>query len=131
MALPGAQAMLGMQFINVFTESFGALPRSLQWIHFASLLCTLLATILLIGPAAYHRMAEGGEDTEHFHTVASRYLLFALVFLAPGMAGDISVIVGMVSRSVQAGVFASVALLILFYALWFGVSFWSRQKTAV
>src|SRR5207253_2450315 len=34
----------------------------------------------------------GGEDTEHFHKVASRFLLGALVFLAPGMAGDLLIV---------------------------------------
>ena len=82
MALPGAQALLGFQLANVFTQGFEKLPRSSQWFHFGSLLSTMICAILLIAPAQYHRIAEGGEDTEHFHKVASRFLLGALVFLA-------------------------------------------------
>jgi len=92
MALPGAQALLGFQLANVFTQGFEKLPRSSQWIHFGSLLSTMICAILLIAPAQYHRIAEGGEDTEHFHKVASRFLLGALVFLAPGMAGDLLIV---------------------------------------
>src|SRR5437588_2916150 len=87
MALPGAQAFLGFQFSIVFVQGFDRLPRSSQWIHFGSLLATTIAIVLLIAPAAYHRLAESGEDTEHFHRAASRLVLAALVFLAPGMCG--------------------------------------------
>lgn len=89
MALPGAQAFLGFQFAIVFAPGFERLPRPWQLIHFGSLLATTVSTVLLITPAAYHRIHEAGEDTEHFHRVASRLLLTALVFLGPGMAGDL------------------------------------------
>lgn len=130
MALPGAQALLGFQFIDVFFDSFTQLPRSLQWLHFASLLCTMISTILLIAPAAYHRIAEGGEDTEHFLKVASRMLLWALIFLAPGMTGDIVVAMYRVTHTVVAGVVASLVLLAAFYALWFGYSLFERERKA-
>lgn len=128
MALPGAQALLGFQFINVFFDSFEKLPRSLQWVHFGSLLCTMISTILLIAPAAYHRIAEGGEDTEHFLKVASRMLLAALVFLAPGMTGDIVVALHQVTHTVMPGLITSLVLLFAFYILWFGYSAWARGR---
>src|SRR5581483_12256355 len=74
MALPGAQAFLGFQFAIVFTDSFEKLPRSSQLVHFITLIFTTLAIVLLIAPAAYHRIAESGEDNESFHNIAS-YLL--------------------------------------------------------
>lgn len=128
MALPGAQALLGFQLIDVFFDSFVKLPRSLQYVHFASLLCTLVSTILLIAPAAYHRIAEGGEDTEHFLKVASRMLLAALVFLSPGMTGDIVVALYRITHTVTSGIVVSLVLLVAFYALWFGYSAWARER---
>ena len=128
MALPGAQALLGFQFIDVFFDSFEKLPRWLQWLHFGSLLCTMVSTILLIAPAAYHRIAEGGEDTEHFLKVASRLLLAALVFLAPGMTGDLVLVTHRVWQSNVPGIVLSAGLLVIFYALWFGYSAWARGR---
>src|SRR5438045_3563449 len=84
MALPGAQAFLGFQFAIVFAQGFDTLARSSQLVHFGSLLATTMAIVLLIAPAAYHRLAEHGENTERFHRLASRLLLVALVFLGPG-----------------------------------------------
>ena len=126
MALPGAQAFLGFQFAIVFAQGFERLPRPWQRIHFASLLATTAATVLLITPAAYHRIHEAGEDTEHFHQVASRLLLTALVFLGPGMAGDLFLVIAKVTQSPGAAAASAGLLLLLFYGLWFGVSAWRR-----
>src|SRR4051812_11948061 len=71
-ALPGAQALIGFQFISLFMEAFQKLPQSLKIIHFVSLCCVGLAIILLMTPAAYHRIVERGEETERFYKFASR-----------------------------------------------------------
>jgi Family of unknown function (DUF6328) len=128
MALPGAQAFLGFQFAIVFTDSFKKLPRSSNWVHFGSLMATTISIVLLIAVAAYHRLAEGGEETEHFHKVASRFLLAALLFLAPGMTGDLLVVMREVTGSASLAVWASVLLLFAFYGLWFGVSLWRAKS---
>src|SRR5215203_2251805 len=64
--LPGSQALLGFQFICVLTESFDKLPSLSKYIHLASLGLNAVAIVLLITPAAYHRLVEEGEETEHF-----------------------------------------------------------------
>ena len=127
MALPGAQAFLGFQFAIVFAQGFEQLRRSWQVIHFVSLLATIIATVLLIAPAAYHRIHEAGEDTEHFHKIASRLLLAALVFLGPGMAGDLFLVIAKVTQSPGAASATAGLLLLAFYGLWFGVSAWQRK----
>jgi hypothetical protein len=130
MALPGAQAFLGFQFAIVFAQGFEELPRSWQLIHFASLLATTVSTVVLIAPAAYHRIHEAGEDTEHFHRVASGLLLAALVFLGPGMAGDLFLVIAKVTRSPSTGALLAGLLLLAFYILWFGVSSWRKNNAA-
>ncbi len=127
MALPGAQAFLGFQFAIVFAQGFESVPRSWQIIHFISLLATIIATVLLITPAAYHRIHEAGEDTEHFHKVAGRLLLAALVFLGPGMAGDLFLVIAKVTQSPGVASTAAGLMLLAFYGLWFGVSAWRRK----
>ncbi|MGH9636120.1 MAG: DUF6328 family protein [Candidatus Angelobacter sp.] len=127
MALPGAQAFLGFQFAIVFAQGFEQLRRPWQIIHFISLLATTVATVLLIAPAAYHRIHEAGEDTENFRKVASRLLLMALMFLGPGMAGDMFVVIVKETQSPAAAGAIAGLLLLAFYGLWFGVSAWRRK----
>jgi hypothetical protein len=127
MAAPGAQAFLGFQFAIVFTEGFERLPRSSQMVHFGSLLATTISIVLLIAPAPYHRLVEHGNETERFLRVSSRFLITALVFLAPGMAGDLLVVLRKVTgnEAISSGI--SALLLLACYGLWFGVSLWKRQ----
>ena len=63
--------------------------------------------------AAYHRLAEGGEDTEHFYKVGSRFLIAALV-LAPGMTGDLLVLIRQVTGSLTLSAWLATALLVGF-----------------
>jgi hypothetical protein len=128
MALPGAQAFLGFQFAIVFTEAFDKMPRLSQWVHFASLMSMTVAIVLLIAPAAYHRLAESGEDTEHFHRVATFLLLAGIVFLAPGMAGDLYVVMQKITGSTAVAAAVGAGLLIASYGLWFGVSLLKRRR---
>ena len=44
-------------------DGFDRLPPSSRFVHLASLLLILLSTILLMSPAAYHRIVSG-EDTD-------------------------------------------------------------------
>ena len=111
----------------MFTQAFFNLPHFDRLVHFCSLLATTIAIVLLIAPAAYHRLAEGGEDTEHFQMVASQLLLASLVFLAPGMAGDLFIVLKIVTDSSALAASIAPTLLLIFYGLWFGGSLWRRQ----
>ncbi len=121
--LPGAQALLGFQFASILVSGFTELPRSSQIVHLASLALVALATILLIAPAAYHRIVEKGEDTEHFHRTASALVLSALPPLALGVTGDFYVVARKIIGS-QAGAIVAAGALFAFAAImWFALSF--------
>ena len=92
MVLPGAQALLGFQFSIVVMEGFLKIPVSSRYIQFASLSAIALSTIFLIMPAAYHRLAYEGEDSEEFYLLSGRLLLIAMFFLRLGVSGDFMVV---------------------------------------
>ena len=130
MVLPGAQALLGFQIAIVLVESFDALPASSKFVHLASLACVALSILLLMTPAAYHRIVEQGEETEHFHKVASRLLLAATMPLALGLTGDCFVVVRKVLNSIPAALVAAGLNLLLCLGLWFGFSLVQRARRA-
>ena len=130
MVLPGAQALLGFQFIIVLMDRFTHIPKSSQYIHFASLCATALSTIILIMPAAYHRIVYHGEDSEEFHRAAGRMLLTAMVFIGLGTCGDFLVVCRIVTKSFVTSIVLSLELLGFFYGLWFGWTAYRRQKLA-
>lgn len=126
--LPGAQALLGFQFIAVLMESFDSLPDASKYVHLASLGLIALTIVLLMTPAAYHRIVEQGEETEHFHRFASKMIVAALVPLALGLAGDVYVVVRKVTDSQLVSVVSALVTLALFWELWFGLTLYRRTQ---
>jgi hypothetical protein len=126
MVLPGTQALLGFQIVIFLVQDFDRLPKRMQWVHFGSLLAISISTILLVTPAAYHRIAEHGEDSERFHRFAGHILLAAMFFLGLGLSGDFFVVTYKISQSSILSLCCAIALLLFFYGLWFGYSGWKR-----
>jgi Family of unknown function (DUF6328) len=126
--LPGAQALLGFQFASMLVEGFDKLPASSKYIHLASLALIALSVILLMTPAAYHRIVEKGENTNHFHRFASRILLAAMIPLALGMCGDLFVVIRKITESAIAAITGASVMLIFFYGLWFGYTLYRRGQ---
>ncbi len=128
MVLPGAQAMLGFQTIIILGQEFDSLPASSKYLHLASLLMTALATILLMAPAAYHCIAEHGEDSESIYRLTSQFVIASMVPLALGITGDLVVIIRKVTDSLAAGTIGGLLALILMYGLWFGYTLLARKQ---
>lgn len=116
--LPGAQALLGFQLMIVITPSFENLAGSAKLAHLAGLCLVTLAVVLLMAPAAYHRLVYAGEDTQEFHEMGSRAVTAATVPLALGIAADVYVVVGKITGSLPAALVFAGATAIVFFGLW-------------
>jgi Family of unknown function (DUF6328) len=90
--LPGSQALLGFQLAIVLTETFEKLPGAVKLTHGAALVFVALSIVLLMAPAAYHRIVYAGEDSETFHCIGGRFVALATVPLALGLAADVFVV---------------------------------------
>ena len=126
--LPGAQTLLGFQFIVFLMESFEKLPDSSKYLHFAALALVALSVVLLMTPAAYHRIVERGEETEHFHRFASRVVLAAMAPLALGLCSDFFIVARKVTESSALAATLALAMLTLFYGLWYGFTAYRRSR---
>lgn len=126
--LPGAQALLGFQFVTTLMEGFEKLPPSSKYVHLASLALVAVSIVLLMMPAAYHRIVERGEETEHFHRFASRVLIAAMIPLALGVSGDFFVVVRKITGSSTSALVAAIVSLLFFYSLWFGFTIYRRNR---
>lgn len=126
--LPGAQALLGFQLVTMFMDGFDKLPDSSKFIHMASLALIALTTILLMTPAAYHRIAERGEDTQRVYSVASALLIAAMITLPLGIAGDVYVVMNKVTNSFELSAGCAMLALTFFYGIWFGYTTFRRAQ---
>jgi hypothetical protein len=117
--LPGAQALLGFQLAVMLTDGFGALSFASRLVHALALGCIALAVILLMAPAAFHRISFGGENTEDFYHLGSGLVIAAAVPLAGGIVGDLYVAVAKAFDAPPAGVAAAVVAAVVLAGLWF------------
>jgi Family of unknown function (DUF6328) len=90
--IPGGQALFGFQFIAMLTAGFDKLPPTSQLVHAAALCFTALNVIVLMAPAALHRLSFGGEDSEAFLHLGSALLIVAPMLLALAVAAELYVV---------------------------------------
>jgi hypothetical protein len=117
--IPGAQALFGFQLAVMLTSGFDKLPETSKLIHTGALCCIALAIILLMAPAAFHRLAYDGEDSEEFHRLGTRFIVTAALPIAAGIAGDLYVAVAKATESTSVGMTASGVGAILLLLLWY------------
>src|SRR5690242_4606719 len=100
MLIPGVTAFLGFQLVAVFNNAFSQkLTRDEQMLHVAAMFLTLVALLMLLAPAAYHRQAESGWASQGFINLSSRLITGATPLFALGMTIDFYLLVRAVSES--------------------------------
>jgi hypothetical protein len=117
--LPGAQALFGFQLTVLLTAEFDKLPESWKLAHIFALCSIAIAVILLMAPAALHRITYRGRNSESFHRTGSAFVVAAAVPLALGISADIFVATAIALDSVAIGAAVAIALAALLAALWF------------
>jgi hypothetical protein len=116
--LPGARALFGFQLAIVLTQSFEQLPNASRIIHAVAVFLVALSVILLIAPAAYHRIVYAGEDTQDMHRVGGMLVTAATVPLALGMACDVYVVIAKIAGSTDIGRLVAILCLVALIGLW-------------
>jgi uncharacterized protein DUF6328 len=128
--VPGAQSLLGFQLLATFTRAFGELEATSKLVHVAALCCIAVAVILLMTPAALHRIAFRGEDTDTFLAIGSCFVVAAPAALALGLALDMHVAIGKATGSPGFAAGLAVASAVVLFGLWYGLPLLLRAKRA-
>jgi hypothetical protein len=116
--LPGAQALLGFQLAVVLTQGFDTLPAPEKLAHAAALLLVALTIILLMTPAAMHRITYAGEESQHLLKVGSRFVVGSTLPLAAALALDTFVVCTKALGSHVLALALSGATVVVLLSLW-------------
>jgi uncharacterized PurR-regulated membrane protein YhhQ (DUF165 family) len=116
--IPGGQALLGFQLIVTLTRSFAELAPTAKMIHAAGLCAVTLAVTLLMTPAALHRIAFSGEDSDEFFRIGSRLVVASVLPLAVGISADVYVVFLKVTDSSGLASLVGAGTLVGLLALW-------------
>jgi hypothetical protein len=126
--IPGAQALLGFQLTVTLTRSFEQLAAGTRMIHLAALCAIALAIVLLMAPAAVHRISFKGEDSTRFLKIGSFFVIAAPIPLALGIALDMYVAATRVSEGTVLAASLCAGTLVVLGTLWYGYPIWRRQQ---
>ena len=126
--LPAAQAVLGFQLAVILTDEFEKLQPVSKVAHTFALIFVALATILLMAPAAYHRIVYGGDPSQTFLDLGGGFVMAATFALALGLATDVYVVIGKIAHSGAIGLAAAMLSLSILSGLWHVSPFLMRQR---
>jgi Family of unknown function (DUF6328) len=116
--LHGVQVLFAFLLPVPFTQRFPDLDDLETGVFFMTLLCTTVATVLLIAPSAHHRILWRGGVREQRLALGNMLTIAGLIFLLPAIVGVVFVITafifGLTAAVVVTGLFA-----LFFVLLWF------------
>jgi hypothetical protein len=118
-ALPGVQVLFAFLLVLPFQSGFPDVTAFQEKVYFATLLCTMIASVMLIAPSARHRIRFRKDDKAYVVFSASRLTIAGLVFLGLGMIGAILLVSDYLFGAATATIATLVVAIALFW-LWFG-----------
>jgi hypothetical protein len=118
--LPGVQFLFAFLLTVPFSQRFTELNERETVVFFMTLLCTAIATALLMAPSAQHRVLWREGVREQRLELGNKLTIAGLIFLVPAMVGAVFVISDFIFGL---GAAAVVTLLLAFFfaLLWFAL----------
>jgi hypothetical protein len=116
-ALPGVQVLFAFLLTVPFTARFDEATQTQRVVYFLTLLCTAVATVVLMAPVALHRLRFRQGRKREIVEIAHRLTIAGLAALGLAVTGAVllvtDVLFGMLTAVVTAG-----GALALIVALW-------------
>jgi hypothetical protein len=116
--IPGVQVLFAFLLTVPFAGRFTELTALQRKVFFATLLCTAVATALLIAPSAHHRLLFRQGVREQRLKLGNLLAILGLAFIVPAMVGVLFVITDLIF-GLSAALVVTVAMALFFLLLWF------------
>jgi hypothetical protein len=88
-ALPGVQVLFAFLLAVPFNQRFGQVTDFQKDIYFATLMCTAVATILLLAPSTLHRIQFRQDDKKFIVHASNSYAIAGFAFLMLAITGAV------------------------------------------
>lgn len=117
-ALPGAQVLLAFLLVAPLNSGFDAVDDTATAFYLVALSATVVATVLLMAPSAYHRLRWRERNKERMLRVSNRLTIAGMASLALALTAAVFLVVDVLYSAPLAAVF-SAATALLFATGWF------------
>ena len=118
-ALPGVQVLFAFLLVVPFNQGWSRMTDFERKLYYGTLLCTALATMLLIAPVVHHRLVFRHHEKGFLVATANRLSTTGMATMAMAMTGAVALITHVEFRgsAVTTGVAAAVGA--GFAGIWF------------
>ena len=127
-ALPGVQVLFAFLLAVPFTQRFSQVTELQKDAYFLSLLATMVGTVLLIAPSAYHRLRWREGSDEELLRVSNRLAIAGTVAIAVAMTAAVFLITDYLFGSTVTAI-VTAATAALFAWFWYGLPLQRRART--
>jgi hypothetical protein len=114
----GVQVLFGFLLSLPFTVRFVKLSGAQRDLYLASLVLSAVATALLLGPVAYHRLVFRRRQKESLVRAASMMAILGLVTVGLAISTAVLLVSSFVTTAVPAGIITA-CVVVVFAGLWF------------
>ena len=119
-ALPGVQVLFAFLLTVPFSQGFTKMTELQKDVYYATFLAAAGATILFIGPTAYHRLRWRKYDKDQLLVTSNRLAIGGTVFLALAIAGTVFLIGDFIFGTTIGGTTVAVVAVMLVW-FWYGL----------
>jgi hypothetical protein len=120
-ALPGVQVLFAFLLIVPFNQGWTRMSQFDRKLYFATLLCTALATVLLIAPTIHHRLLFRQHQKRFLVMTANRLSEVGMTVLAIAMTSAIALVTHVEFGGTIATAVVSGAVALCFAGIWYAV----------
>ncbi len=114
----GVQVLFGFLLSLTFTTRFVQLSHEQRWLYVGILVVSALATALLLGPVAYHRLVFRLRQKERLVRAANAMAICGLAATALAVSSTVWLVVSYVLKGDSAFIIGG-CVAVVFAALWF------------
>jgi Family of unknown function (DUF6328) len=126
-ALPGVQVLFAFLLVVPFNQRFAIVSEFERGLYFATLLCTLLASILLIAPTVIHRLEFHKGEKAYVVQIANRLTIAGLSVFAVALTSAVFLITHFLFGSTTA-IITTVIVIFAFALIWFALPLRRRHR---
>ncbi len=124
----GVQVLFGFLLALPFSSRFGQLSGTQRGLYVAVLVLAAVATALLLGPVAYHRLVFRLRQKEQLIRTSNVLAILGLIAVAMAVAGTVLLVVSYVDEGLAVPLI-SAFVFCLFLGLWFVFPLIRRERT--
>ena len=119
---------MGFAAITTLADGFRDLPPIGQYLHLFGLSAVAVSMLLLMTPAAIHRISQRGNASHWFYKTAGRLILAGLAALAVSISTEMFVVFLKVTGAISVALLAGLGSLTLMFGTWFALPHVFRSR---